>query len=532
MPFRTIRKKFRVISPIAQVGGAFTTLNYLLRDLFNTDRAAGAVNGTAAEPGPGTRTVVDTNGIVTLSGGGMVMNGTNAAADRLTYAALTRAAGRLLKFDITDMTSMGASSGSTRTGLVSAAGASIDIGMDFGGGFGRVKSGVSALFTPHSYISSDDFFLYFVMKATGGYLLVKKNSGAIELLWVYATGSSDLLFQVYLANAESHNFQIDNVASPDRLYLPPVLAYDTFTRANGALGNSEATGPDAQAVTARAWTGATWAVASNVAVNTPVAGSDLIVNGGFAADTDWTKGAGWTIAAGVATATGGISTDLTAAVAPLTLGAWYEIAYTISGFAAGTCAVVIGAFVAQGNGSNGTKAITGRATSTALALRGAGFTGNADNLSAKALTLSELFASLQVSVADVLADVNATITANAQGGLVLNLDSAATPANFVIAYHDGQRAILEKCVAGTYTTVISANATYSAGATLRVIKSGTSYALYYNGAQVGATSTISDAGIISNTLHGLFSTSGLNSLDGLSIHPRGTNGEYEGLSDF
>lgn len=33
---------------------------YLLRDEFTTTRAAGAVNGTAAEPGAGTRTVTDT----------------------------------------------------------------------------------------------------------------------------------------------------------------------------------------------------------------------------------------------------------------------------------------------------------------------------------------------------------------------------------------------------------------------------------------------------------------------------------------
>ena len=32
-------------------------------------------------------------------------------------------------------------------------------------------------------------------------------------------------------------------------------------------------------------------------------GLDLVINGAFAADTDWTKGAGWTIAVGVATGT-------------------------------------------------------------------------------------------------------------------------------------------------------------------------------------------------------------------------------------
>jgi len=108
-----------------------------------------------------------------------------------------------------------------------------------------------------------------------------------------------------------------------------------------------------------------------------------------------------------------------------------------------------------------------------------------------------------------------------QAGLVCNLDSAATPANFVIAYLDGQgNAKLDKCVAGVYTNVISAAVTYSAGATLRVIKSGTSYSLFYAGAAVGTTQVISDAGIISNTLHGIFSTSALNSLDNFQVMAR------------
>jgi hypothetical protein len=39
-------------------------------------------------------------------------------------------------------------------------------------------------------------------------------------------------------------------------------------------------------------------------------GSELVVNGGFDADTDWTKGTGWTIAGGTATKVGGGGTEL------------------------------------------------------------------------------------------------------------------------------------------------------------------------------------------------------------------------------
>lgn len=51
-------------------GGGLTPL---MRDTFTTDRAAGAVHGTAAEPGPDdTRTVTDTLGGITISGGNLL----------------------------------------------------------------------------------------------------------------------------------------------------------------------------------------------------------------------------------------------------------------------------------------------------------------------------------------------------------------------------------------------------------------------------------------------------------------------------
>ena len=116
--------------------------------------------------------------------------------------------------------------------------------------------------------------------------------------------------------------------------------------------------------------------------------------------------------------------------------------------------------------------------------------------------------------------------------MVLNLDDAATPANFLVAYHDGTNATLLKCVAGTYTSVITAVAAYAANKTMRVVKDGTSVSLFYNGAKVGTTQTVSDAGIISNTLHGLFSTYASNILDNFSVFPRGNGSEYSKLDKW
>lgn len=59
----------------------------------------------------------------------------------------------------------------------------------------------------------------------------------------------------------------------------------------------------------------------------------FITNGAFAADTDWTKGAGWTISAGAASSDGSVgqlSQNFGALVAPLTNGNGYTLSYTLT----------------------------------------------------------------------------------------------------------------------------------------------------------------------------------------------------------
>ena len=74
-------------------------------------------------------------------------------------------------------------------------------------------------------------------------------------------------------------------------------------------------------------------------------GIDLVVNGAFAADTDWIKGTGWTIGGGNASSNGtqGGDADLTATVAPLAAQKRYAITMVVSGFVAGNVTPVAGA---------------------------------------------------------------------------------------------------------------------------------------------------------------------------------------------
>jgi hypothetical protein len=114
-------------------------------------------------------------------------------------------------------------------------------------------------------------------------------------------------------------------------------------------------------------------------------GPDVVVNGGFDTDTVWTKGAGWVIAAGVATATGA-SGNLSQSVI-LTLGVLYELEFTISGYTLGSLEPKLGSTgIGTARSANGTyqEQIT-CAGSTTLILDATSFSGDVDDVSCKAV---------------------------------------------------------------------------------------------------------------------------------------------------
>ncbi len=106
-----------------------------------------------------------------------------------------------------------------------------------------------------------------------------------------------------------------------------------------------------------------------------------IANGTFASDTIWTKGAGWTIGAGVATATGAISTAISqTATQTLVQGQAYSVTYTITQSAGGLIPS-IGDQAGTIRSTAGTymETIVAGATQT-IAFTGSGFTGTLDNV--------------------------------------------------------------------------------------------------------------------------------------------------------
>lgn len=108
---------------------------------------------------------------------------------------------------------------------------------------------------------------------------------------------------------------------------------------------------------------------------------DITTNGAMAADTDWTKGTGWTIAAGVATATGAISTALSQVAALMRAGYAYLTSFDQTR-SAGSCTLSLGgtAGTARSGSATYSEVIVAGADGGSIAFTGAGFTGTIDNV--------------------------------------------------------------------------------------------------------------------------------------------------------
>lgn len=283
---------------------------------------------------------------------------------------------------------------------------------------------------------------------------------------------------------------------------------------------------------------------SGLAAPVPVAGAELLANGNMEAGdppTGWLNGGSATLSAATDERSGGSGTkSINIAVASGSIGEAYRaVATTANGWlrasvwrkninAANGAQMLLytGGFALISSGASSADAawnetvVIARSptTSSLIFLKTTGAVGTAarfDDAAMAMLSLPSLFSTRTYASADC--DLSAAVmrAVGTQAGFVARLDSATTPANFVIAYLDGAGNVkVDKCVAGVYTNVISGAVTYVAGRVLRLVCNGTSVSAYYNGTQVGTTQTVADAGIVSNTRHGLFSTYAANSFAG------------------
>lgn len=509
-------------------------ISYILRDEFSDTLAAGAVNGTPATPGPGTRTVTDTGGILSLAGGQLIVAGVGAGDDpRLTYGtpAITREAGRILILAMANTVTREYWGFSTANPATNATGQPL---------FNRSAAVMSFRIAAAASVgiaATASFSKYAIrLRATGAQLFGYDT--AWRLLYSVETGATATLY-VCPACGYGAGAQVaasDYVRVPVPLWQIAPLASDSFDRSNGSLHASVTDGLAVEEVggAGKVWTATTWTIATNVAKNTPGLGSDVIVNGAFAADTNWTKGANWAIGSGVATATAATE-DLTQTVAPLTANLWYQITWTngagFSGYIGPVCGTVVGGSVTGA----GSKLVIIPANGTGFAMRpdSGAVTGTIDDVVCQPITMANLFATVPIGVADVLVElpITSSTTSTTPIGIVVNLDSASNPQNFIIAYYGmvGARVYVDEYVAGVRTNKITAVVTYAAGAKIKLVRDGTSLWCFYNEAAVGTVQTMTAN---TGTNHGALGTASTPTINNIAIFSRGTDGSYEALSSF
>ena len=553
-----------IIGVQGALGGRGGGLRYLLRDEFTTDRAAGAVNGTAAEPGPGTRTVVDVANRFSITGGAFTGAGNGAwGGNRLIYVdvPIARAAGVLLITNhIVSSTGPGYINGwSTTTTPITNFEPGLNVSS---GGLFQLYDGTIYPFVG-SRSNATPYLTALILRTAGHLTFIKGGSFTNwTLVYIASTGTTATLYPTALS-VSTLTASISSVRVPTAKWLPTPLLSDGFGSAFGTsdgLGHAEGVaggiGAGGSGVTLSN-AGGTWSVSGGKAINTPSVGAEVLTNGDF---SSWTgdNPDGWTVVGesgsdpevsevgsgeshgGTGTGSANLYTSAGTSMGirqyTLTLGTWYRAVVNVSAFSGGGLRLIDNTTATDWGTvtTTGTKTLVQRAKTAfefnLFRLNAINIT--VDDVSLKALTLSELLTLSNLSCADVYAGVAITKSNTyVQAGLALNWDSASSPTNGLIVYLSGGNIYVDKCVAGTWTNVSNTAYTYSAGARLVCTMNAGALRVYYNGALI-TTATIVDAGILTGQLHGLFSSDASNTLDDLTIYATGTGGEYSQLDSY
>jgi len=127
-------------------------------------------------------------------------------------------------------------------------------------------------------------------------------------------------------------------------------------------------------------------------------GSELVTNGDFATDTDWTLGDGWTISGGVAVGTNTFR-ELVSNTATVIAGRTYIVTFEITSYTAGRVKAKVGSTLGTYRDSVGvyTETITATNTDNARIVRSdLNFTGSIDNVSVKEVLFDQPDGTLQL----------------------------------------------------------------------------------------------------------------------------------------
>lgn len=226
--------------------------------MFTTDRAAGAVNGTLAEPVGGVRSVTDTGSKMSISGGVLLseQNGAGSTTDPiLSYEGRSRSLGKVM------LGKMTAISGRARVYWATTS----------------KGSGSEALLTPVPpnllYVvsgsngtiglstASVEYRFAYVLRTAGAFLFIQGGTEypSWTLVWSSLLGTTETLYPTVNSFLGSQSTGIIRV--PKQTYIPTPLQSDGMSAATtDGLGNPENNGTAGNAYTNIG----TWGVAAGV----------------------------------------------------------------------------------------------------------------------------------------------------------------------------------------------------------------------------------------------------------------------------
>lgn len=271
----------------------------LLCDRFITDLAAGAVDGTAAEPGPGgNRIVTDASGKLSISGGKAVF--ASGAFSLLKYATFARTPGRLLVIEAT----LDAVANDSFFGWgVDADGQPARCALQTlaGGNIRFFPNGTAAnYYNVGTYTNSVSYKLWFLLRSTGSMAFIKGGIYTYPTLIAVSPLDNTANLSPQIGNESGSSLTSDFCRIPVIPWLPAPLASDGFSAwgTTDGLGHAETTGLGSGGG-GKVWTAqaGTWGAAGGVVSASVLAGGLAIatVNMGTAnifGLCDWTLSAG------------------------------------------------------------------------------------------------------------------------------------------------------------------------------------------------------------------------------------------------
>ncbi len=521
---------------------------YLMFDEFSDTRAAGSVNGTLATDGVSLRAIVDGNSVMSFSGGSVsfATGGSAAGNPGLWYPLRARTAGDML---FARLTLAGTTNAAVEVGWDGNQAGALTNGLQFAasGAINSVDNAGTAV--ARGVYTATTYDVMVGTRATGTWGFIKGGAFTYwTLLYLGSAGTANS-YPGISALGTSAVATVPWFRVPRTQWSPPALVGDGFAT---TFGTTDGLATPEGGGAGKTWThGGTRAVANGKAVNTPTIGAEMAANISFETWSSTTNAGTWTEGH---SASGVVSQDSTyphsgaysmrlegpgteyayayQLYGQLPLGTWYSGSYWARS-QSGTRTVVRdpnGVVNAAVPATYTQFLFTCRGT-TATATNSFGFTASAgaeslyvDDVSLKRINESTLYSTTDVApTSDYLVSADLKVSAGTQAGLVV---SYVDTNNLVLAYHDGTNANLDKCVAGTWTSIVSAASTYVANATIRVIKDRASYSLFYANSKVGATATISDSILVASCKVGLFSTSSADSLDNFVVYSRGNDNSY------